>query len=56
MSCFIGEMPGFEGQNLFSEKPIVAILESEGRREPCEDGAHSDDFGHPIRNYRTAIR
>jgi len=39
MNYFIGEMPEFEGYNLFSEKPIVAILETEGRSQDLKDGS-----------------
>lgn len=43
--CFIGPMPGFEDSNLFSEKPIVAILEIEGATQDHEDGTRSINGG-----------
>lgn len=38
-ACFIGKMPNFGENNLFSEKPIVAILKTEGPTQKLDGGA-----------------
>ena len=39
--CFVGPMPGFEKANLFSETPIVGMVETEGASQDSPGGSRT---------------
>jgi predicted nucleic acid-binding protein len=50
------EIPGRFDNLDFGERQALSLAKEIHAALVLLDDAHSDDFGHPIRNYRTVIR